>query len=65
LGKKHPKGQPFIINPDPGFTGAIGEEIFPKLTGAKVACAIRVEVVLLRDLGAPLSPFNAFQIIQG
>jgi O-acetylhomoserine/O-acetylserine sulfhydrylase-like pyridoxal-dependent enzyme len=22
-------------------------------------------VVLLRDLGAPLSPFNAFQIIQG
>ena len=22
-------------------------------------------MVLLRDLGAPLSPFNAFQIIQG
>ena len=35
------------------------------MTGANVAFAIRARVVLLRDLGAPLSPFNAFQIIQG
>jgi O-acetylhomoserine (thiol)-lyase len=26
---------------------------------------LRARVVLLRDLGAALSPFNAFQLIQG
>ncbi len=30
-----------------------------------IAYIIRARVVLLRDLGAPLAPFNAFQIIQG
>ena len=37
----------------------------PQLTGANIPFVIRARVVLLRDLGAPLSPFNAFQIIQG
>jgi O-acetylhomoserine (thiol)-lyase len=30
-----------------------------------IAYIIRARVVLLRDLGAALSPFNAFQLIQG
>ena len=42
-----------------------GEEMFQNLTGANIPFAIRARVVLLRDLGAPLAPFNAFQIIQG
>ena len=37
----------------------------PQLTGANVAFAVRARVVLLRDLGAPLAPDNAFGIIQG
>ena len=30
-----------------------------------MAYALRVRTVLLRDLGAALSPFNAFQLLQG
>jgi len=35
------------------------------LTGANVAFAVRARVCLLRDLGAPLAPDNAWGIIQG
>ena len=37
----------------------------PELTGANVSFAVRARVVLLRDLGAALSPDNAFGLIQG
>jgi O-acetylhomoserine (thiol)-lyase len=30
-----------------------------------IAYIIKARVVLLRDIGAPMSPFNAFQFIQG
>ena len=62
---KDPKRQPLMNQPDPSYNGAIWGRDVPKLTGANVAFAVRARVVLLRDLGAPLSPFNAFQIIQG
>ena len=62
---KDAKRQPLFNTPDPSYNGAIWGRDVPKLTGANVAFAIRARVVLLRDLGAPLSPFNAFQIIQG
>ncbi len=62
---KDAKRQPMFNEPDPSYNGAIWGRDVPKLTGANVAFAIRARVVLLRDLGAPLSPFNAFQIIQG
>ena len=61
----NPKKQPLFNQPDPSYNGAIWGRDVPKMTGANVAFAIRARVVLLRDLGAPLSPFNAFQIIQG
>ncbi len=61
----NPKKQPLFNEPDPSYNGAIWGRDVPKMTGANVAFAIRARVVLLRDLGAPLSPFNAFQIIQG
>ena len=60
-----PKRQPLFNQEDPSYKGAVWGRDVPKLTGANVAFAVRARVVLLRDLGAPLSPFNAFQIIQG
>ncbi len=62
---KDPKRQPLFNEPDPSYNGAVWGKDVPKLTGANIPFAIRARVVLLRDLGAPLSPFNAFQIIQG
>jgi len=57
--------QPLMNEPDQSYGGAIWADVVPQLTGANIPFAIRARVVLLRDLGAPLSPFNAFQIIQG
>ena len=62
---KDPKRQPLFNEPDPSYNGAVWGRDVPTLTGANIPFAIRARVVLLRDLGAPLSPFNAFQIIQG
>jgi len=62
---KDPKRQPLFNEPDPSYHGAVWGQAVPQLTGANIPFAIRARVVLLRDLGAPLSPYNAFQIIQG
>ncbi len=62
---KDAKRQPLFNEPDPSYNGAVWGRDVPKLTGANIPFAVRARVVLLRDLGAPLSPFNAFQIIQG
>ena len=45
--------------------GSFRKDDVPKLTGANIPFIIKARVVLLRDLGASLSPFNSFQIIQG
>ena len=62
---KDRKRQPLMNEPDQSYGGAIWADAVPQLTGANIPFAIRARVVLLRDLGAPLSPFNAWQIIQG
>jgi len=62
---KNRKRQPLLNEPDQSYGGAIWADAVPVLTGANIPFVIRLRVVLLRDLGAPLSPFNAFQIIQG
>jgi len=59
----HPARQPLLNSPDNSYHGAIWTEAVKPL--GPIAYIIRARVVLLRDLGAPLSPFNAFQIIQG
>ena len=59
------KRQPLFNEPDASYGGAVWGEVVPQLTGANVAFAVRSRVVLLRDLGAPLAPDNAFGIIQG
>ena len=57
--------QPNIWQPDPSYHGAVWGDAVPQLTGANIPFIIRARVVLLRDLGSAISPFNAFQIIQG
>jgi len=59
----NPARQPLLNTPDNSYHGAIWTEAVKPL--GPIAYIIRARVVLLRDLGAPLSPFNAFQIIQG
>jgi O-acetylhomoserine (thiol)-lyase len=57
--------QPNIWQPDMSYHGAVWGDAVPQLTGANIPFAIRARVVLLRDLGSAISPFNSFQIIQG
>jgi len=58
-----PARQPLLNTPDASYHGAVWSEAVKPL--GPIAYIIRARVVLLRDLGAPLAPFNGFQIIQG
>jgi len=58
-----PERQPLLNSPDPSYHGAVWTEAVKPL--GPIAYILRARVILLRDLGAALSPFNAFQIIQG
>jgi O-acetylhomoserine (thiol)-lyase len=60
---KDPKRQPLLNQPDPSYHGAVWTEATKPM--GPIAYIIRARVVLLRDLGPCLTPFNAFQIIQG
>jgi O-acetylhomoserine (thiol)-lyase len=59
----HPARQPALHTPDPGYHGAIWAEAAKPL--GPIAYILRARVRLLRDLGAAISPFNAFQTLQG
>jgi O-acetylhomoserine (thiol)-lyase len=59
----HPERQPALNTPDPSYHGAVWVEAVKPI--GPVAYIIRARTVLLRDLGAALSPFNAFQLLQG
>ena len=59
----NPARQPLLNEPDRSYHGAVWTEAVKPL--GPIAYIIRARVVLLRDLGAALSPFNAFQILQG
>lgn len=61
--EKHAKQQPLLNTPDPSYHGAVWTEAVKPI--GPVAYIIKARVTLLRDLGAALSPFNAFQILQG
>ena len=58
-----PERQPLLNTPDPSYHGAVWAEAAKPL--GPIAYVLRARTVLLRDLGAALSPFNAFQLIQG
>ena len=57
---------PEFTEPDPSYHGLKFWETFGNIPGlGNVAFIIKVRVHLLRDLGGPLSPFNAFLFLQG
>jgi O-acetylhomoserine (thiol)-lyase len=57
---------PEYTSPDPSYHGLRFWEVFGNFPGlGNVAFIIKLRVTLLRDLGPALSPFNAFQFLQG
>jgi O-acetylhomoserine (thiol)-lyase len=59
----HPARQPLLNTPDPSYHGAVWSQAVKPM--GPVAFLIRARVVLLRDLGSAMSPYNAFQFLQG
>ena len=55
----------FYVDPEPAYHGLSFGTTFGNFNGANIAFAIRLRVVLLRDIGAALSPFNSFLFLQG
>jgi O-acetylhomoserine (thiol)-lyase len=54
---------PTIADPDPSYHGINFVEALKPI--GNIAYILKARVVLLRDLGPALSPFNSFQFIQG
>jgi O-acetylhomoserine (thiol)-lyase len=61
--EKFKERQPALNTPDRSYHGAVWTEATKPL--GPIAYIIRARVTLLRDLGAAMSPFNAFQFLQG
>lgn len=59
----HPARQPALNIPDPSYHGAVWVEAVKPI--GPVAYIIKARTTLLRDLGAAISPFNAFLTLQG
>ena len=59
----HAERQPLLNQPDPSYHGAVWVEAVKPI--GPVAYIIKARTTLLRDLGAALSPFNAFLTLQG
>ncbi len=53
---------PGMTEPDPSYHGLKFYETFG---GMNIAYVLKIRVQLLRDLGPAMSPFNAFQFLQG
>ncbi len=58
-----PARQPALHTPDPSYHGAVWVDAVRPL--GPIAYVLKARVTLLRDNGAAMSPFNAFQFIQG
>ncbi len=57
---------PEFTEPDPSYHGLKFWEVFGNFPGlGNVAFILKARVQLLRDIGAALSPFNAFLFLQG
>jgi O-acetylhomoserine (thiol)-lyase len=61
--EKHAERFPMLNTPDPSYHGAIWTQAVKPL--GPIAYIIKARVTLLRDIGAAMSPFNAFMFIQG
>lgn len=51
---------PGLTEPDPSYNGVVYTDAV-----GPIAYIIKARVQLLRDMGAPLSPFNGFMLLQG
>ena len=58
-----PERSPTLNTPDASYHGAVWSQAAKPL--GPIAYILRARTILLRDLGAALSPFNAFQLLQG
>ena len=54
---------PTLNQPDPSYHGAVWTQAVKPM--GPIAYIIRMRTCLLRDLGAPMAPFNAFMFLQG
>jgi len=61
--EKHADRFPMLNKPDPSYHGAVWTQAVKPL--GPIAYIIKARVTLLRDVGAAMSPFNAFMFIQG
>ena len=57
---------PGFTEPDPSYHGLVYNDVFNTANfGANISYIIKLRVQGLRDIGAALSPFNAFLFLQG
>jgi O-acetylhomoserine (thiol)-lyase len=61
--EKHADRFPMLNKPDPSYHGAVWTEAAKPL--GPIAYILKARTTLLRDIGASMSPFNAFLFIQG
>lgn len=61
--EKHAERFPMLNQPDPSYHGAVWTQAVKPL--GPIAYILKARVTLLRDLGAAMSPFNAFLFLQG
>jgi O-acetylhomoserine (thiol)-lyase len=61
--EKHAARFPMLNTPDPSYHGAVWAQAVKPL--GPIAYIIKARVTLLRDIGAAMSPFNAFLFIHG
>ena len=57
---------PEFTEPDPSYHGLVYNDVFNAANfGANIQYIIKLRVQLLRDIGAAMSPFNAWNFLQG
>jgi O-acetylhomoserine (thiol)-lyase len=61
--EKHADRFPMLNKPDPSYHGAVWTQAVKPL--GPIAYILKARTTLLRDIGAAMSPFNAFLFIQG
>jgi O-acetylhomoserine (thiol)-lyase len=61
--EKHADRFPMLNKPDPSYHGAVWTQAVKPL--GPIAYILKARTTLLRDIGAAISPFNAFLFIQG
>ncbi|MFD2232827.1 O-acetylhomoserine aminocarboxypropyltransferase/cysteine synthase family protein [Phaeospirillum tilakii] len=61
--EKHADRFPLLNQPDPSYHGAVWTQAVKPL--GPIAYILRARVILLRDIGAAVTPLAAFQTIQG